>query len=62
MRVRITLDKYDGSQSKLKSCDMENISMPGLILSMMARDVCGITITKDVSLDKMIKLTEGDNE
>jgi hypothetical protein len=53
MRVILTLDRYDGSQGKQRTLDLEGLSMRDLIFAMMEADVCGVTITKDKPLAKV---------
>lgn len=53
MKVIITLDRYDGSQSQLKQTTLDDLDTRALIYAMMEADVCGITITKDKNLNKV---------
>lgn len=54
VKASITLDFYDGSQSKSKEVFLEEVSMHDLIFMMMKAGVAGITITKIERLDKML--------
>jgi hypothetical protein len=55
MQVFITLDRFDGSQSKIKCCDLEDFNVRSLVFQMMSSDVCGVTITKVVKNTKLIQ-------
>lgn len=55
MKVTITLDRYDGSQGKSVTVDLETFPVRDLIYSMMEADVCGFTVTKDISAGKLIR-------
>ena len=54
MKVHITLDKYDGSESKIVTTDLGGISMNQIAFQLMSPDVCGMTITKAVKIEKLI--------
>lgn len=63
MRVIITLDRYNGESSQLKIGDLESLQMNQIIFAMMESGVCGVTITKDKPLLKVMeKLTNGDSK
>lgn len=55
MRVIITLDRYDGSQSQSKDVNMENIPMSQLVMYMTEADVASVTITKAQDVRKMVE-------
>lgn len=55
MKVLITLDRYDGSQSQLKEVDLESVRMSDLVWQMMQANVCGFTVTKLDSASKMVR-------
>ena len=55
MKVTITLDRYDGSQGKSVTVDLETFPIRDLIYSMMESDVCGFTVTKGISAGKLIR-------
>lgn len=56
MKVMITLDRYDGSQSQSKEVDMEEIPMRQLVMYMTSADVASVTITKAQDLQKMVRM------
>ena len=58
MEVLVTLDYYDGSQSKFVECDPEDVPARELMLRLMQRDVCGYTVTKVRGILKTVSLTE----
>lgn len=60
MKVMITLDKYDGSQSQSKEVHMEDIPMSQLLMYMTQGDVASVTITKAQDIRKMVE--KMDNE
>ena len=62
MKVIVTLDYYDGSQSKFVECDPEEIPRSGIMMRLMQRDVCGYTVTKVRDITKAVKLMEGSND
>jgi hypothetical protein len=55
MRAIITLDRYDGSQGKSKEIDLESFPMRELIYALMESDVCGFTVTKVNTPEKLIR-------
>lgn len=55
MRVIITLDRYNGESSQLKVTDLESVDLRSIIYAMMESEVCGITITKDKNLFKVME-------
>ena len=62
MKVHITLDRYDGSLSKIVTTDLGGISMSELAFRMMSPDVCGITITKADKIDRLLAKLEKSKE
>jgi hypothetical protein len=62
MRVIITLDRYNGESSQLKIGDLESVDLRSLIYAMMESDVCGVTITKDKNLFKVMDKLNGDSK
>lgn len=58
MKVLITLDTYDGSKSKTREVDLENVSGQQLMYLMMQADVYGVTITKADTLLKGVQRME----
>lgn len=59
MKVHLTLDYYDGSQSKVVTRDLDEIDMSTVRLQLMTAGVSSFTMTKAVSLVKMTdKLTQ----
>ena len=57
MLVRITKDYYDGSKSKEIEYDLEN-GLTGLSMQLMLSGVSSITITKIVSIQKMVSFLQ----
>jgi hypothetical protein len=59
MRVYITKDHYDGSQSKTVEMDLDGAPMSQLVFMMMSAKVAGVTITKKFDVRKAVgKLNE----
>ncbi|KAE8546115.1 hypothetical protein [Marinobacter nauticus] len=58
MRVTITLDRYDGSQSKQKEVNLEEVQMSDLIMLLTEADTAGVTITKVKDIRKMVERME----
>lgn len=58
MRVLVTLDHYNGSQSKVKEVDLETFNVRDLIFSMTSSSVCGFTVTKLDSAAKLLRKIE----
>ena len=58
MKVLVTLDYYDGSQSKFVECEPEEIPRSGIMMRLMQRDVCGYTVTKVRDILKTVSLIE----
>ena len=56
MKVIVSLDMMDGSQSKFRECDSEELPVRDLMWQMMTRDVVGFTVTKLVRLPKMMEM------
>ena len=54
MKVQVTLDYWDGTRSKARDVDMEQISGRDLMFMMMEEGVAGITITKKLPVTKMV--------
>ena len=52
----VTLDYYDGSESKTVLMDLDEVStrISGLMFKLMQANTAGITITKHVSPAKMV--------
>lgn len=60
MKATITLDSWDGSESKSKDVDLEEVRMSDLIMLMMGAGVAGVTITKHTHLNKAVsKMNQG---
>lgn len=58
MKVNVTLDYYDGTQSKSITIDAEDMPVRDLVFKMMQRDVCGFTVTKSENLSKVVSKME----
>lgn len=58
MKVTITLDRYDGSQSKQKEVNLEEVQMSDLIMLLTEADTAGVTITKVKDIRKMVERME----
>lgn len=54
MRVMITLDRYDGSASRTRTCFLEDVTGPMILRYMMDPSVCGMTITKEEGVEKAV--------
>lgn len=54
MVVNVTLDYFDGSQSKAKTCEAESIPLRELMFQLMSSEVCGVTITKVSGIIKAV--------
>jgi hypothetical protein len=61
MKVIVTLDRYDGSQSQLGEIDMDSFSARDMMWRMMEADVAGFTVTKKPPLHKLVKKLENDH-
>ena len=59
MLVTITKDYYDGTQSKSKTFELEDVQASDLVWMMMEGAVASITITKETNILKAIKKMEG---
>jgi hypothetical protein len=58
MKVLVTLDYYDGRLSKAGVRDLDQIDTMFLKLTLMQKDVCGMSITKHDGLMRAVdKLT-----
>jgi hypothetical protein len=57
MKVQVTLDFYDGSKSKSKIVQLDSIETTFLKLTLMNKDICGMSITKVESLHKIMDKT-----
>jgi hypothetical protein len=55
MKVLVTLDHYDGSQSKAVEINSEDFPVREMMFKMMSRDVCGFTVTKLDGLKRLSK-------
>lgn len=55
MIVNVTLDHYDGSESKSITVDLEDFPIRELLFKMMESDVYGFTVTKANTLIKACK-------
>lgn len=54
MRVYITKDCFDGSESKIIEADLDGMSMSSLIFMLMGGKVASLTITKKFDIEKAI--------
>lgn len=62
MLVTITLDKIDGSQSKIKTCYADEFNFNALVFKLMESDVVGFTVTKRENILKIAeKVSQNDN-
>ena len=55
MRVAVTKDKLDGSESKIKDFNLDGTSMSRLLFMLMEKDTMSITITKKDILKQLKK-------
>ena len=62
MQVLVTLDRYDGSSSQLRECDIEEFPTREMMWKLMESDVCGYTVTKVVRLSKLMEKMEVKSE
>lgn len=63
MKVKITLDFYDGRKSKVKDMDLaDGFSMQDLMFLMMRAEVAGMTITRARPLKDMVKHLKEDDD
>lgn len=63
MKVKITLDFYDGRKSKVKDMDLaDGFSMQDLMFLMMRAEVAGITITRARPVAHMVRHLESPDE
>ena len=58
MKVIVTLDYYDGSQSKSKLVQLDSLDITFLKLTLMNKDVCGMTVTKLENLSRIMDKTK----
>ncbi len=58
MRVIITLDRYDGAESKQKEVDLENIQISDLAMYLTEAQTASVTITKVADIQKMVRKME----
>lgn len=61
MLVNVTLDRYDGSESKSLQVDLADFPVRDLIFKMMESDIYGFTVTKVNTLIKACKKLEQGN-
>ena len=54
MRVYITKDCFDGSESKIIEADLDGMSMSSLVFILMEAKVASITITKKFDIERAI--------
>ncbi len=59
MKVEITLDFWDGSQSKTVTRSLDGTNITDLMFKLMSANVAGCTITKLIKVEKMIKKAKG---
>ena len=62
MKVYITLDRYDGSQSSAITCYADDFPMSDLMWRMMEPDVSGFTVTKAKALPNILDKMTGEKE
>jgi hypothetical protein len=62
VKVQVTLDYYDGSQSKARDLDMEEFPARDMMWRMMEGGVVGFTVTKKPSLAGLAKKLDELNE
>jgi hypothetical protein len=58
VKVVITLDRYDGSHSKQKEVNLEEVQMSDLIMLLTEAGTAGVTITKVKDIRKMVERME----
>ena len=60
MKCLITLDRYDGTQSKsIVVDDLGGISMSSMVFKLMQADICGFTVTKVIPAEKAVEKMRG---
>lgn len=57
-RVTVTLDYLSGSQSKYKTCDLEELDLYDIKMRMMQKNVVGFTITKLLPVRKLLSMED----
>jgi len=55
MKVLVTLDYYDGRESKSVETDLEGLDMQSFVYSLMSACVCGFTVSKIGNLTKQVE-------
>jgi len=55
MRVLITLDRYDGALGQSREINLEALNTRELMFAMMGGEVCGFTVTKMASPEKLMR-------
>lgn len=55
MKVLVTLDYYDGRDSRSIETDLDGMGMQQFVYKMMEGDVCGFTVSKMTNLVKQVE-------
>ena len=55
MKVMVTLDYYDGRESKSVETNLDGQNLQSFMYRMMESDVCGFTVSKMTNLAKQVE-------